>query len=231
MTRGIMAARGEKVLWDKDCKKQVTGSLGKSEEIQAAIKKEDWNDYVIIAQGNHLQHFVNGKQTVDVTDDCETKAVKAGVLALQLHAGQPMTVEFKNLRMKANSSGKRSANDDLKAVQGAWKIVGVEINGVTVPSDALENLVVTIADKAYTFVSPDRTDKGTFMLDSSKQPAHMTIRPETGDDAGSDVPAIYEVTSDTMRICYARPGAERPGAFSAGENSERMLVTYERKKP
>src|SRR5438105_2070274 len=73
MSRGIMAARGEKVVWDKDCKKQVTGSLGKSEDLQAAIKKGDWNDYVVIARGNHLQHFINGKQTVDVTDDCEEK--------------------------------------------------------------------------------------------------------------------------------------------------------------
>jgi hypothetical protein len=100
MTRGIMAGRGEKVLWDKDGKKQVTGSLGKSEDIQAAIKKEDWNDYIIIANGNHLQHFINGHPTVDVTDECEAKAAKSGVIALQLHAGQPMTVEFKNLRIK-----------------------------------------------------------------------------------------------------------------------------------
>lgn len=98
--RGIMAARGEKVTWDKDCKKQVTGSVGNSEEIQASIKQGDWNDYVIIAKGNHFQHLVNGRVTVDVTDDCESKRLTNGVLALQLHAGQPMTVEFKSLRMK-----------------------------------------------------------------------------------------------------------------------------------
>lgn len=100
MTRGIMAARGEKVVWDKDCKKQVTGSVGKSEEIQASIKKDDWNDYLIIARGNHLQHFINGKATVDVTDDCAEKAVKSGVLALQIHQGPPMTVMFKDVRIK-----------------------------------------------------------------------------------------------------------------------------------
>src|SRR3954471_21250450 len=71
MTRGIMAGRGEKVLWGKDCEKKVTGSLGKSEELQAALKKGDWNEYTIIAKGNHLQHFINGKQTVDVIDECE----------------------------------------------------------------------------------------------------------------------------------------------------------------
>ncbi len=100
MTRGIMAARGEKVVWDKDGKKQVVGSTGDPAEIGAAIKRGDWNDYVIIAKGNHLQQFINGKQTVDVTDDCEAKRASSGVLALQLHAGPPMTAQFKNIRLK-----------------------------------------------------------------------------------------------------------------------------------
>ena len=100
MTRGTMASRGQAVVWDKDGKKRVVGSLGTSEELQALIKKEDWNEYVIIAKGNHIQEFINGRATVDVTDECEAKAAKSGVIALQLHAGQPMTVEFKNLRIK-----------------------------------------------------------------------------------------------------------------------------------
>ena len=100
MTRGIMAARGEKVVWDKDGKKQVLGSVGDAAEIGAAIKRGDWNDYVIIAKGNHLRQFINGRQTVDVTDDCEAKRAPSGVLALQLHQGPPMTVQFKNLLLK-----------------------------------------------------------------------------------------------------------------------------------
>ena len=100
MSRGIMAERGEKVVWTKDCKKEVTGKTGDSDEIQAAIKPADWNEYVIIAKGNHLQHYINGKLTVDVTDDCESKRVASGILALQLHAGPPMKVQFKNLVLK-----------------------------------------------------------------------------------------------------------------------------------
>lgn len=101
--RGILAQRGQKVVIKDDDGKpkiEVTGSVGDSKEIQAGIKKEDWNDYVIIAKGNHLQHFINGKQTVDVTDEQESKAAKSGILALQLHAGPPMTVEYKNIRIK-----------------------------------------------------------------------------------------------------------------------------------
>ena len=57
----------------------MTGSVGDSDAIQAAIKNEDWNDYVVIAKGNHLQHFINGKLTVDVTDEVAAKAAKSGV--------------------------------------------------------------------------------------------------------------------------------------------------------
>ena len=98
--RGIMALRGEKVVWDQADKKRVTGSVGDAGEIEKSIKKGDWNDYVIIAQGNHLQQFVNGKQTVDVTDECEAKRAMSGILALQLHAGPPMMVSFKDIRLK-----------------------------------------------------------------------------------------------------------------------------------
>ncbi len=100
MTRATMASRGEKVVWDKDGRKQVVGSLGNPDELRAAIKQGDWNEYVIIARGNHLQQFINGKPMVDVTDDCESKRALRGVLALQLHAGAPMMVQFKDIRLK-----------------------------------------------------------------------------------------------------------------------------------
>ena len=98
--RGIMALRGEKVVWDAADKKQVVGSVGTAAEIEAGVKKGDWNDYVIIAKGNHLEQFVNGRQTVDVTDECEAKRALSGVLALQLHVGPHFTVQFKDIRLK-----------------------------------------------------------------------------------------------------------------------------------
>jgi len=84
----------------KDFKIDVVGSVGDSDEIQASIKKCDWNDYKVIVKGNHLQQFVNGRETVDVTDNDEKHAAQTGVLALQLHAGHPMMVQFKDLVLK-----------------------------------------------------------------------------------------------------------------------------------
>ncbi len=104
--RGILAKRGEKVvIHEGDApnkpKIEVTGSVGAGDEIQAGIKPADWNEYRVVAKGGHLQHFINGKQTVDVTDETAVGA-KSGVLALQLHAGKPMTVQFKDIVLKSD---------------------------------------------------------------------------------------------------------------------------------
>lgn len=104
--RGILAQRSQKVTITEDPQKpgkpkiSVTGSLGDTKEIQKHIQTNGWNDYVIIAKGNHLQHFINGKQTVDVTDEQETKAAKSGIVALQIHAGPPMKIQFRDIAIK-----------------------------------------------------------------------------------------------------------------------------------
>jgi hypothetical protein len=102
--RGILAQRGQKTVIKDGAapnkpKVEVAGEVGKSAEIQAKIKSEDWNEYRIVARGGHLQHFINGVQTVDVTDETAVGA-KKGILALQLHAGPAMVVQFKDLVLK-----------------------------------------------------------------------------------------------------------------------------------
>ena len=109
--RGILAVRGQQVVIKpveknpadpkaKDFAIEVTGSTGDADAIQAGIKPADWNEYKIIAKGGHLQHFINGQKTVDVTDETPVGA-KKGLLALQLHKGPTgMTVQFKDFVLK-----------------------------------------------------------------------------------------------------------------------------------
>ena len=97
--RGIMAQRGEKVTYEPDGKKTAEKLSMTSEQLQKAIKQDDWNEYVITAHGPHIVHKINGNTTVEVIDKTD-KALKSGILALQLHAGPPMTVQFKDIRIK-----------------------------------------------------------------------------------------------------------------------------------
>lgn len=97
--RGILAQRGEKVVVSKEGEKTVT-RFKTTEAIQAVINQEDWNDYRIVAKGNHLQHYINGQLTVDVADNETGKSASSGVLALQVHAGPAMQVFYKDLELK-----------------------------------------------------------------------------------------------------------------------------------
>lgn len=101
--RGILALRGQKTVikpgadGGRKPTVEIVGETGNSDEIQASIKSEDWNEYKIVAKGNHLQHFINGKLTIDVKDEDAASAAKDGLLALQIHQGPAMVVQFKDL--------------------------------------------------------------------------------------------------------------------------------------
>ncbi len=97
--RGRMCLVGEKAVWGADGKK-VTGTLIDAAGYRKLFKLDDWNDVVIIAAGNHIRHYLNNTLIVDFTDNDPQLALREGVLALQLHAGRPMWVEFKNIRIK-----------------------------------------------------------------------------------------------------------------------------------
>lgn len=104
--RGSLCNVGEKVVIGADGKPQVVGKLGDRAAIGSTYKKGDWNDYIIIAKGSHLVHYLNGIQTVDVTDNDPKGGALKGVLALQIHAGPPMVVEFKDIRLKQYDTAK-----------------------------------------------------------------------------------------------------------------------------
>jgi len=53
----------------------------------------------ILCQGNHLMHKLNGKVAIDLVDNDKKKLLK-GKIGLQLHAGEVMKVEFRNIRLK-----------------------------------------------------------------------------------------------------------------------------------
>ncbi len=60
------------------------------------LRPSDWNSYEILAQGTHIKLTFNGVVTIDTQDD----KASDGIIALQLHAGEPMKVEFRNMRIK-----------------------------------------------------------------------------------------------------------------------------------
>lgn len=97
--RGILANVGQKVTVRADGQKEVEQVVD-PQSVKAAIKPGAWNEYVIVCRGNRMTHHINGVLTADVTDEQVEKRALEGVLALQLHRGPAMRVEFKDILLK-----------------------------------------------------------------------------------------------------------------------------------
>jgi putative heme-binding domain-containing protein len=63
------------------------------------IHKEDWNTYEIVAVGNKIRTAINGNLCTDYEDD---KMAMKGRIGLQVHAGGPMEVRFRNFQLEPN---------------------------------------------------------------------------------------------------------------------------------
>ena len=101
--RGILSMRGMKTTLTLDAKgklKKDAKQFGDSTEIGKAVNKGKWNKYKITAKGFNFKHFINGVKTTELIDNDEKTRRKDGLLALQLHAGPPMKVYFKNIVLK-----------------------------------------------------------------------------------------------------------------------------------
>jgi len=98
-TRGLIAGRGERVAIGPDGTRKVA-KLGDAAELGKVYKKEAWNTYRIICRGPEVTVFLNGKLMCRLTDRDAKRAASKGVIALQMHPGPPMKVQFKNIRLK-----------------------------------------------------------------------------------------------------------------------------------
>ena len=98
---GYQADMGEGywgALYDESRRNKILAAPEK-EAVAKIVKLNDWNEYVIRAEGKHIQQWLNGTKTVDYTETDDTVAT-TGVIALQIHGGPPSEAWYKNIAIK-----------------------------------------------------------------------------------------------------------------------------------
>ncbi len=98
--RGLIAGRGERVTIGRDGRREAQ-ELGDAAALAKIYKKEAWNTYRIICRGPEITLYVNGTLMCQFTDNDAKQAASKGVIALQMHPGPPMKIQFKNILLKA----------------------------------------------------------------------------------------------------------------------------------
>lgn len=63
------------------------------------VKYDDWNEYVIRAEGPRIQLFLNGTKTVDYAEK-DDKIERSGIIGLQIHGGAKAKVMYKDISIR-----------------------------------------------------------------------------------------------------------------------------------
>ncbi len=113
--RRILAHSGERVVIDPQGQPWVVGTFPLK-----AFAPGEWHDYRVLVEGNRHRHWIDGHPTVDLTDLDPDGRKLGGVLAVQVHVGPKMTVQYRDFFLK-------TLPDDLP-------LVGPD--GAVVPPDA-----------------------------------------------------------------------------------------------
>ncbi len=95
--RGILCQRGKRVERSQDGSNNEFETSFNNEAFLKAVVPAKWNEYTIRADGNHFTQSINGIVVASLADGDSTGFKSSGILALQLHVGPPMKVQFKDI--------------------------------------------------------------------------------------------------------------------------------------
>lgn len=98
--RGFLAMRGQFTRAVTGKSPEILGLLGDAAELKAAIRPADWNRYRIIARSSTLIQILNGRVMSMLTDTDATHRKMNGLIGIQLHTGEPMKIEVRDIRLK-----------------------------------------------------------------------------------------------------------------------------------
>lgn len=119
--RGVLVRRGQSLRALADGKTEVQ-SIGDFAQLLKHQRDREWNRYSILARGRTIEVRIND-QLMSVLEDHDPRYFReAGVLALQLHAGPPMKVEFRDMRLRVLEPAplKAAAVDSTPIAEAQW---------------------------------------------------------------------------------------------------------------
>jgi putative heme-binding domain-containing protein len=96
--RGVMTTRGERCVF-ADGRKDARRFADGKELQRRAVRRHDWNTYRVVAVGGTIVLEINGVRTSETVDRDPARAVR-GLVAVQLHAGPPMEVRYRSIKVR-----------------------------------------------------------------------------------------------------------------------------------
>jgi hypothetical protein len=83
-------------LYDESRRRRVIAEPRDAAAVNAAVRKDDWNEYRIRAEGPRIRSWINGVPALDYTE-AEPRVAADGRIAVQIHSGGHALVQVKDV--------------------------------------------------------------------------------------------------------------------------------------
>ena len=118
--------------------------------------------------------------------------------------------------------------EQLRAWEGDWRFVALEVDGQTVPASMTSDSRLLVDGDRFRMESPDGVHEGVFTIDVDADPAQIDIEFVEGPEAGERACGIYRLHGDQLQLCLGVVGASRPVTFATSAGSGHALERLRR---
>ena len=130
----------------------------------------------------------------------------------------------------AGADDKADVEKELKKFQGTWTFESVEAGGKKLPADQFKGITLTFEGDKYAVKKGDEVvEAATQKLDPSRSPKSLDAKVTDGPNKGAVILGIYEISGDTLKVCFDPEGKKRPTQFKS-ESGSQTLVVHKRVK-
>jgi len=119
---------------------------------------------------------------------------------------------------------------DERAMEGTWLPTKAELAGQPWSEAQVKSFFLKLSDGKYEVSVEGQLDRGTYAVNSKATPKAIAITGTDGPNKGKTFLCIYEISGDTLRVCYDLSGKKTPTEFATAKGTPLYLVTYTRKK-
>jgi uncharacterized protein (TIGR03067 family) len=129
------------------------------------------------------------------------------------------------------ANDKTDVEKEFKKFQGTWRFESVEMGGKEEPAAEFKGMTVTFAGDKVTVKKGDEVIQlGTQKLDPSKSPKTIDVTVAEGRNKGAVMLGIYEISGDTLKVCFDPEGKKRPTKFKSASGSQFFVSVHKRVK-
>jgi uncharacterized protein (TIGR03067 family) len=136
------------------------------------------------------------------------------------------------LAIASSMKGDDAVKADLDKLQGTWFLVTMEREGEEVEREAFKDWMAVYEGNRLTLRAGEMVRRrGIVTLQPARHPKAINTWDQDGPYEDQTIPGIYELQGDTLRLCFARPGEDRPKEFTTKRGTGFLYCVYKRKRP